>query len=156
MRQVQAEYSGRGPPVNFVTHGTASAALRPAPSWFGLNSRPPATTPTMPDPNAYWARNLRYLSILLSVWFVVSYGFGILFADALNAIRIPGHGLQAGVLVRATGVDLRLRGADLRLRPPDEPAGQGVRGGGGMRGRPLFLHLASPVPTARFGGPTQR
>ena len=96
MRQVQAEYSGRGPPVNFVTHGTASAALRPAPSWFGLNSRPPPTTPTMPDPNAYWARNLRYLSILLSVWFVVSYGFGILFADALNAIRIPGTGFKLG------------------------------------------------------------
>ena len=41
----------------------------------------------------YWKRNLRYLSILLVVWFVVSYGCGILFADALNAIKIGGFPL---------------------------------------------------------------
>ncbi|MDE2795737.1 MAG: DUF4212 domain-containing protein, partial [Gemmatimonadota bacterium] len=36
----------------------------------------------MPDPTAYWARNLRYLAILLAIWFAVSFGCGILFADA--------------------------------------------------------------------------
>ena len=41
----------------------------------------------------YWKRNLRYLSILLVVWFVASYGCGILFADALNAIKIGGFPL---------------------------------------------------------------
>ena len=41
----------------------------------------------------YWNRNIRYLVILLSVWFIVSYGFGILFADQLNAIRIGGFQL---------------------------------------------------------------
>ncbi|NMM47974.1 DUF4212 domain-containing protein [Marinigracilibium pacificum] len=41
----------------------------------------------------YWARNLRYLLILLSIWFLVSYGCGILFADALNNIRIGGFKL---------------------------------------------------------------
>ena len=50
----------------------------------------------MPDPNAYWARNLRYLTILLAIWFAVSFGCGILFADALNAIRIPGTGFKLG------------------------------------------------------------
>ncbi len=50
----------------------------------------------MPDPNAYWARNLRYLFMLLSIWFVVSYGFGILFVDALNTVRIPGTGFKLG------------------------------------------------------------
>ena len=41
----------------------------------------------------YWNRNIRYLVILLSVWFIVSYGCGILFADQLNAIRIGGFQL---------------------------------------------------------------
>ena len=50
----------------------------------------------MPDPHAYWARNLRYLAILLAIWFVVSFGCGILFADALDAIRIPGTGFKLG------------------------------------------------------------
>lgn len=50
----------------------------------------------MPDPNAYWARNLRYLTILLAIWFAVSFGCAILFADALNAIRIPGTGFKLG------------------------------------------------------------
>ncbi len=41
----------------------------------------------------YWGKNLRYLAILLSVWFIVSYGCGILFADALNNIQIGGFKL---------------------------------------------------------------
>lgn len=39
---------------------------------------------------AYWRTNLRYLIILLTVWFVVSYGCGILFVDWLNQYRIGG------------------------------------------------------------------
>lgn len=38
----------------------------------------------------YWRENLRYLAILLFVWFLVSYGFGIFFADALNSMKIGG------------------------------------------------------------------
>lgn len=38
----------------------------------------------------YWRRNIRYLSILLVIWFVVSYGFGIVLADTLDAVRLPG------------------------------------------------------------------
>lgn len=41
----------------------------------------------------YWKKNLRYLLILLSVWFAVSYGCGILFADSLNTIKIGGFPL---------------------------------------------------------------
>ena len=41
----------------------------------------------------YWGKNLRYLAILLTVWFIVSYGCGILFADALNNIQIGGFKL---------------------------------------------------------------
>ncbi len=42
---------------------------------------------------AYWRENIRYLGILLSIWFFVSYGCGILFADALNQIQIGGFKL---------------------------------------------------------------
>ncbi len=42
---------------------------------------------------AYWKENLRYLLILLIIWFLASYGAGILFADALNNIRIGGFKL---------------------------------------------------------------
>ncbi len=42
---------------------------------------------------AYWKRNLRYLLILLLIWFVVSYGFGILLVDQLNTIRLGGFKL---------------------------------------------------------------
>ncbi|HHM20500.1 MAG TPA: DUF4212 domain-containing protein [Bacteroidetes bacterium] len=42
---------------------------------------------------AYWRKNLRYLAILLAVWFAVSFGCGILFADQLNHIRIGGFKL---------------------------------------------------------------
>ena len=41
----------------------------------------------------YWKKNVQYLLILLSIWFVVSYGCGILFADTLNHIQIGGFKL---------------------------------------------------------------
>ncbi|MDQ2697098.1 MAG: DUF4212 domain-containing protein [Pseudomonadota bacterium] len=42
---------------------------------------------------AYWKANLRILATLLIVWFVVSYGFGILLVDVLNTIQIGGFKL---------------------------------------------------------------
>lgn len=42
---------------------------------------------------AYWRENIRYLLILLSIWFVVSYGCGILFREELNTIRLGGFKL---------------------------------------------------------------
>jgi len=41
----------------------------------------------------YWGKNLRYLAILLSIWFFVSYVCGILFVDQLNTIRLGGFKL---------------------------------------------------------------
>ena len=41
----------------------------------------------------YWKVNLLYLAILLFVWFIVSYGCGILFADYFNQIKIGGFPL---------------------------------------------------------------
>ncbi|MGB5435755.1 MAG: DUF4212 domain-containing protein [Maribacter sp.] len=42
---------------------------------------------------AYWKENLRYLIILLSIWFLVSYGAGILFREELNQFRLGGFKL---------------------------------------------------------------
>ncbi|MCD6544072.1 MAG: DUF4212 domain-containing protein [Flavobacteriaceae bacterium] len=42
---------------------------------------------------AYWKENLRYLSILLSIWFLVSYVFGILLVEQLNTIKMGGFKL---------------------------------------------------------------
>ena len=39
---------------------------------------------------AYWRSNLRILVALMSVWFIVSFGCGILFVDTLNKISIGG------------------------------------------------------------------
>lgn len=48
------------------------------------------------SPQRYWAINIRYLLILLIVWFAVSYGCGILLVDVLNQIRLPGSGFKLG------------------------------------------------------------
>ncbi len=42
---------------------------------------------------AYWQKNLRYVSLLLVIWFLVSYGAGILFVEPLNTIRLGGFKL---------------------------------------------------------------
>jgi len=42
---------------------------------------------------AYWRENLRYLFILLAIWFIVSYGLGIIWADQLNTIKVGGFPL---------------------------------------------------------------
>ncbi|KZB51706.1 hypothetical protein AUP42_00315 [Thalassospira lucentensis] len=42
---------------------------------------------------AYWKRNVKLVTTLLIIWFVVSYGFGILFVDAMNSIKIAGFEL---------------------------------------------------------------
>ena len=41
----------------------------------------------------YWKKNVRYLVMLLVVWFVFSYGTGIIFAEQLNSIQIGGYKL---------------------------------------------------------------
>lgn len=41
----------------------------------------------------YWRQNLIYLAILLAIWFVVSFGAGILFVDWLDQFRLGGFKL---------------------------------------------------------------
>ncbi|MEM7084093.1 MAG: DUF4212 domain-containing protein [Pseudomonadota bacterium] len=42
---------------------------------------------------AYWRANLKLVAILLSIWFVVSYLFGIVLVEPLNTIRLGGYKL---------------------------------------------------------------
>ena len=39
---------------------------------------------------AYWQANLRILAILMTIWFVVSFGCGILFVEPLNQFKLGG------------------------------------------------------------------
>tara|TARA_B000000475_G_scaffold3218_1_gene2852 strand:+ start:729 stop:983 length:255 start_codon:yes stop_codon:yes gene_type:complete len=41
----------------------------------------------------YWHSNLKILSILLSIWFIVSFGFGIIWSDSLDQVQIGGFKL---------------------------------------------------------------
>jgi putative solute:sodium symporter small subunit len=42
---------------------------------------------------AYWKANLKLIALCLAIWFVVSYLFGIILVDQLNAISIGGYKL---------------------------------------------------------------
>ena len=42
---------------------------------------------------AYWRANIRLLAVLLTIWFTVSYGFGILLVDWLNQVSLFGFKL---------------------------------------------------------------
>jgi len=42
---------------------------------------------------SYWKANIKYVLILLSIWFFVSYGTGILFKNVLDTIKFGGFKL---------------------------------------------------------------
>ena len=41
----------------------------------------------------YWKHNLKYLAFLLTIWFLVSFGAGIIFVTQLNEVKIAGFKL---------------------------------------------------------------
>ncbi|MDA2806095.1 DUF4212 domain-containing protein [Nocardiopsis suaedae] len=41
----------------------------------------------------YWKRNIRLVTVLLVIWFAVSFGCGILFVEQLNQITVGGFPL---------------------------------------------------------------
>ena len=49
--------------------------------------------PTPRPETLYWRRNLRYLMVLLMVWFAISFGCGILFVDTLDRFQLAGFPL---------------------------------------------------------------
>jgi len=41
----------------------------------------------------YWLDNLKILSVLLAIWFLVSFGFGIIWSDFFDQFQIGGFKL---------------------------------------------------------------
>lgn len=61
------------------------------------HERPSVTDPeTVARHEEYWRRNIRYVGILLVIWFAVSYLCGIVFAEALNELTLPGTTFPLG------------------------------------------------------------
>lgn len=59
-------------------------------------SQPSADPPgneTSANEKNYWSENIRLLWILMTIWFVVSFGAGILFRDFLDQFAIGGYPL---------------------------------------------------------------
>lgn len=51
----------------------------------------------------YWRKHLRWLSFLMCVWFVVSFGCGVLFVDWLDRFTVPGSDLKLGFWISQQG-----------------------------------------------------
>lgn len=47
----------------------------------------------MSNKKAYWRANLRLMALCLVIWFIVSFGFGIILVEPLNNIRLGGYKL---------------------------------------------------------------
>ena len=47
----------------------------------------------MREQNKYWKQNINLIIRCLFIWFIVSYGFGIILVDYLNLIRLGGYKL---------------------------------------------------------------
>jgi putative solute:sodium symporter small subunit len=47
----------------------------------------------MEKKTTYWQENLRLIAICLVIWFIVSFGFGLILVEPLNEFRIGGYKL---------------------------------------------------------------
>lgn len=45
------------------------------------------------DARGYWRANIRLVIFCLTIWFIVSYLFGIILVEQLNEIRLGGYKL---------------------------------------------------------------
>jgi putative solute:sodium symporter small subunit len=43
--------------------------------------------------NNYWKKNISLITKCLIIWFIVSYGFGVILVDYLNLIKVGGYKL---------------------------------------------------------------
>lgn len=68
--------------------------------------------------NAYWKANIKLVLSLLSVWFLISFGCGILLVDVLDNIRFGGFKLgfwiaqQGSILVFIALIFIYIRAMD--------------------------------------------
>jgi putative solute:sodium symporter small subunit len=73
---------------------------------------------TEKDSPGYWQENIQILTILMSIWFVVSFLMGIVFVDQLDNIRFAGFKLgfwisqQGSIFIYVLLVYLYLKAMD--------------------------------------------
>lgn len=60
-------------------------------------------SPRGPKREVYWGRNVRLVTVLLVVWFAVSFGASILGAPWLDRWRLPGSGFRLGFWMAQQG-----------------------------------------------------
>jgi putative solute:sodium symporter small subunit len=59
----------------------------------GATDQHAAEPVTSANEKAYWSQNIRLLWMLMSIWFIVSFGAGILFRDFLDQFSLGGYPL---------------------------------------------------------------
>lgn len=59
--------------------------------------------PTEAARRHYWRQNLKWLAILLAIWFFVSFGCGVLLADFLDRFTVPGSKVPLGFWMAQQG-----------------------------------------------------
>ena len=59
--------------------------------------------PTDSEKREYWKKNLRWLAILMTAWFIVSFGGGVLLVNWLDQFTVPGSNLKLGFWVAQQG-----------------------------------------------------
>lgn len=73
---------------------------------------------TEKDSPGYWQENIKILTVLMSIWFVVSFLLGIVFVDQLDNIRFAGFKLgfwisqQGAIFIYVLLVYLYLKAMD--------------------------------------------
>ncbi len=67
--------------------------MPPASTSSTPNADPQQSLPEQERARAYWRANIRLVGVCLAVWFLASYGCGILFAEYLNQFRLFGFKL---------------------------------------------------------------
>ncbi len=73
---------------------------------------------TEKDSPGYWQENIKILTLLMSMWFVVSFLLGIVFVDQLDNIRFAGFKLgfwisqQGAIFIYVLLVYLYLKAMD--------------------------------------------
>ena len=81
----------------------------------------------------YWRENVKLVCGLLAIWFLVSFGAGVIFVDLLNAIEIGGFKLgfwfaqQGSIYVFVVLIFVyanRMRALEKRLGISDDEAGE--------------------------------
>lgn len=98
------------PLAGFANPVTAPPQNRffPSAGAFGSHRKtPPAINvsqlPSEAAKRRYWKKNLTWLGGLLAVWFIASFGCGVLLVDVLDRFHVPGSPMKLGFWIAQQG-----------------------------------------------------